>query len=225
MSVEPGAKTVPPRVGPARYRPISWVALRQQLADRLAATRPGHPLRVLVDGAPATAPHQLADELVEPLRERGRPVLRLDARWFWQPASLRLEWGHRDAQAYYEHWLDAATLRREVLAPLGPGGDQHWLPSLRDPVTDRSTRAVRERAAAEAVLVVSGSLLLAHDLPADVVVHLSASAPALARRTPPAQAWTLPAFRRYETDVDPVSGSDIVIRVEDPAHPAVAISR
>lgn len=199
--------------------------MRNQLADRLAATQPGHPLRVLVDGAPATAPHRLADELVEPLRERGRPVLRLDARWFWQPASLRLEWGHHDDQSYYENWLDAAALRREVLAPLGAHGDHNWLPSLRDPVTDRSTRAVREPAAADAVLLVSGSLLLAHQLPADVVIHLSASAAALARRTQPAEAWTLPAFHRYETDIDPVSCSDIVIRIEDPAHPAVAISR
>lgn len=184
---------------------------------------------MLVDGAPATSPHQLADRLVEPLRTLGRAPLRVRAESFWRDASLRLEYGHEDELSYYDAWLDTAALERELLTPLGPDGDGSWLPSLRDPATNRSTRAAREQALPGAVLLLSGSLLLVPDdlgnlpLDADVVVHLTASAAALARRTPEADAWTLPVFARYDREAKPVTRADVVVRVEDPRHPALAV--
>ena len=71
------------------------------------------------------------------------------------------------------------------------------------------------------MLVVSGSLLLGRSLPFDRTVHLLVSPAARERRTPPDQAWTLPAFDAYERDVDPASVADVVIRADDPRHPAV----
>jgi len=52
-------------------------------------------------------------------------------------------------------------------------------------------------------------------------VHLSLSAAALARRTPAADAWTLPAFARYEDEVRPGVVADVVVKVDDPRHPAL----
>lgn len=212
----------------ARHLPVSPAALTEHLLEAvLAAPVPGRALRVLVDGAPATDPHGIADALVDPLRTRSRPPLRIRSDSFWRDASLRLEWGREDEQSYFDGWLDTAALRREVLDPLGPGGDGSWLPSLRDPVTNRSTRAPREAAPPGAVLLLSGPLLLVPGpdgtapLPADLVVHLTASPAALARRTPPAEAWTLPVFARYEREVDPAARADVVVRVEDPRHPAL----
>ncbi|MFD0783943.1 uridine kinase, partial [Micromonospora azadirachtae] len=35
------------------------------------------------------------------------------------------------------------------------------------------------------------------------------------------QLWTLPAFDRYATEVDPASFADVVVRVDDPRRPAL----
>ena len=201
-----------------RYRPVTRTALVAELADRLAAT-PGT-LRVGIDGAPCTAPHDLADELVEPLRERGRPAARVRAHDFWHDASLRLEHGREDIESYLS-WLDAAALRREVLDPLMRDGT--YLPSLRDAATNRATRAAPLAAPEATVLLVDGTFLLGAGLPFELTVHLAMSAHALARRTPPADSWTLPAYAEYERTVAPAERADVVVRVDDPRHPAVRV--
>lgn len=98
-----------------------------------------------------------------------------------------------------------------------------YLPSLRDPATNRATRAEPVRLADGTVLVVSGAFLQGLGLPFDRVVHLFTSAAARARRTPPDQAWTLPAFDQYDAEVGPADLADLVIKVDDPAHPALRI--
>jgi hypothetical protein len=146
-------------------------------------------------------------------------VLRVDARWFQRPASVRLERGRSDPDAYYDDRLDLAALRREVLDPLGPAGDGRWLPTLWDPDTDRATRADYEKAPDDAVLVLSGDLLLGRGLPAELTVHLRLSPAALTRRG--TAEWTLPAYARYRAEVDPERTADVVVRADDPRHPAV----
>lgn len=164
-----------------------------------------------LDGAPATAPDALAARLVEPLRARGRDVAHVRAESFWRDASVRLEHGREDVESYLS-WLDAGALRREVLDPVVAGG--RYLPTLRDPHTNRSTREAPRDAPPGTVLVVSGALLLGLGLPFDVVIHLTAPPDALARRTPPEQAWTLPAFAEYEALAAPTATADVVIRVD-----------
>ena len=70
-----------------------------ELADTIGACRPDGWLRVALDGAPPTRPGELADGLVDPLRLRGRPVLRVRAGDFLRPASLRFEHGRTDPDA------------------------------------------------------------------------------------------------------------------------------
>ena len=175
-------------------------------------------LRVAVDGPDAAAPHRLADALIEPLRVRGRPAVHVDSRTFWRDASLRLEYGRTDVESL-PGWLDADALAREVLVPAARDGS--YLPSLRDPVANRSTRAAPRRLPAQGVVIVSGALLLGRGLPFDRTVHLAMSAPARARRTAPEDAWTLPAFDRYDDEVRPGELADVVIRLDDPRRPAV----
>src|SRR5690349_3547810 len=96
-------------------RPVSPDVLVTELAD-LIDSRPGTPwLRVAVDGPPPAGPDALADALVDPLRVRGRPVQRVRAADFLRPASVRLERGRTNPDAYYEDWLDVRGLTREVL--------------------------------------------------------------------------------------------------------------
>jgi hypothetical protein len=202
-------------------RPVTPAALVEEMAA-LIDGRPEAPwVRVGVDGAPATEPHALADRLVDPLRIRGRAVRRIRADDFLRPASVRLERGRADADAYYEDRLDVGGLAREVLAPLGPDGSGRILPTLWDADRDRASRAEYVDLPVGGVLLLSGDLLLGAGLPLDMVVHLELSGAALRRRTPEAYRWTLPAFERYESEVDPAGLADVVVRVDDPRRPAV----
>lgn len=207
-----------------RVRPLSPDALVDELADRLAALEPDRRLRVAFDGAPAAEPDRWADALVDPLRVRGRAVQRISTGYFLRAASLRYEHGRTNPDAYYERWLDDAALRREVLDPLAPGGSGRVLPSLWDPVTDRATRAPYVAVPPGGAVLVSGALLLGAGLEFDVAVHFALTPKALARRTPPDWRWTLPAFARYEAEVNPARLADVVVRIDDPRHPAVVDS-
>ncbi|HET6533290.1 MAG TPA: uridine kinase [Actinoplanes sp.] len=208
-----------------RVRPISVDLLVEELADRLAAVDPDRRLRVAVDGAPAAAPGRLADALVDPLRVRGRPAVRVDTGDFLRPASVRLESGRTNPDAFYTGWLDEKALRREVLDPAGPGGSGRVVTRLWDAWADRAAREPYADLPATAVVLVSGPLLLGAGLPFDVTVHLEMSAAALDRRTEPDERWTLPAYARYGAEVDPASFADVVVRVDDPRRPALVLDR
>jgi hypothetical protein len=200
---------------------VSPAALVEEIVERIDARAAPAWVRAAVDGAPATQPHELADRLVDPLRVRGRAVLRVRTDDFLRPASVRLERGRADPDAYYEDRLDVGGLSREVLEPLDPGGTGRVLPTLWDADRDRATRAPYVSLAPGGVLLLSGDLLLGAGLALDLVVHLELSAAALHRRTPVEERWTLPAYERYTAEVDPAALADLVVRVNDPHRPAV----
>jgi hypothetical protein len=204
-------------------RPVDPDSLPALLADLCVGAAGDGRLRVAIDGAGVAGPSELADSLVDPLRERGWEALRVRAGDFLRPASLRYEYGRTDPDAYYRGWLDAGALAREVLRPLGPGGSGHWLPTLWDPDTDRATRATVRTAPERAVLLVDGVFLLGRGLDFDLTVHLHLSAAALARRTATDDSWTLPAHARYAAEVGPLTTADVVVRVDDPRHPAIQL--
>lgn len=216
-----------------RVRAVSPDLLVTELADAIAdlptgtststgtSTDAGSWIRVAVDGAPATYPDRWADALTEPLRERGRAVVRVRAEDYLRPASLRLERGREDPDVLYEDWLDDAGLIREVLEPLDPGGSGRVLPALWNAETDRAHRAGYVTVPPGGVLVLSGSLLLGRWLPFDFVVHLELSPAALARQTPEDQRWMLPAYDRYAAEAEPARAAQVVVRLDNPERPAV----
>lgn len=178
-------------------------------------------VRVAVDGAPAAGTARFADELVEPLRVRGREVVRIGMDGYVRPASLRFERGRADPDSYYESWFDLDGLRREALDPLAEDGTGAVLPALWDAATDRSPRLARVRLPERGVLLVDGPLLLGAGLPFDRTAHLWLPGGSLARHTAEEDRWTLPAFDRYSAEVGPERLADHVIRVDRPGHPAV----
>ncbi|WP_033219719.1 uridine kinase [Kitasatospora phosalacinea] len=205
-----------------RVTPISPERLVELLAGRIdGLADDGRRLRVAIDGADAARPGELADALVEPLRLLGRPVQRVSAADFLRPASVRLEYGKQDADAFHDLWLDQGALLREVLDPLEPDGDGRVLPTYWDRETDRSTRAGYVELPPRGVLLLDGPFLLGRWLPFELTVHLTQSAAALARRTPEPERWTLPAYERYRTETGPDELADLTVRVEDPRHPAL----
>jgi len=116
-------------------------------------------------------------------------------------------------------WITGA-LWREVFGPLGPGGSGRVLPSLWDPGTDRATRAAYEELPPGGVLLLDGAFLQGHGFPLDLTVHLRLSPAALERRTPPEERWTMPAFARYEAEMQPERTADILVHTDDPNRPA-----
>ncbi|WP_324274135.1 uridine kinase [Blastococcus brunescens] len=177
-----------------------------------------------VDGPDAAAPELLADAVADLLPALGRPAVVVPASGFYRPASLRLEHGRTDPDARYTDWLDVSALAREVLGPVGPGGAGEYLPVLWDVVRDRAARARRRPAPQQGVLLVPGALLQGVGLPFDVVVHLRMSPSARRRLTPAHQAWELPAFDRYDDEVDPSGLADAVVLADHPDRPALVLS-
>jgi hypothetical protein len=177
-----------------------------------------------VDGPDVAGPEHLATEIAARLPVLGRSAVVVPASGFYRPASLRLEHGRTDPDARYTDWLDAGALTREVLAPVGPAGSGDYLPVLWDLVRDRAARARPRMMPPGGVLLVPGALLQGVGLPFDVVVHLRMSPAARQRRTPPEQAWELPAFDRYDDEVDPVALADAVVLADHPDRPALVLA-
>lgn len=177
--------------------------------------------RIAIDAAPEAQPERFAAELVEALRVAGREALLVEASTFWRPASVRLERGRDDPDAYYEDRLDVGALRRELLLPLAASGEVAVLPSLWDPATDRATRAAYVTLPPHGVAVVVGDLLLDPALPWDLTVHLALTPAALRRRVAAEERWRLGAYERYEDEQQPLVTADLAVRVDDPVHPAL----
>ena len=177
-----------------------------------------------MDGPDAAGPAPLADAVAALLPALGRPAVVVPAAGFYRPASLRLEHGRTDPGARYTDWLDTGALTREVLTPLGPDGSGEYLPVLWDVARDRAARARRRPAPERGLVLVPGALLQGIGLPFDVVVHLRMSPAARRRLTPPDQAWELPAFDRYDDEVDPTGLADAVVLADHPDRPALLLA-
>ncbi|MET9509364.1 uridine kinase [Streptomyces flavidovirens] len=208
-----------------RFEAITWERLTAALADHLGGAeadgQPSSPwLKVAVDGAPAARTGEVAERLAEALRLRGRTVLVVGTEGFLRPASLRYEFGKEDAGSYYDGWFDIGALWREVFGPLEPGGSGRVLPDLWDPSTDRATRSPYVQLPPGGVLLLHGPMLLRHWFPFDLTVHVRLSAGALERRTEAGAKWTLPALARYEREAEPGEAADVLVRADDPRHPA-----
>jgi hypothetical protein len=200
------------------------------VADRLAtllADVPPEPgaaaLRVAIDGPDLARPGDLAAAVADQLPALGRPAVVVPADGFLRPASLRLEHGRTDPDARYTDWLDVGALAREVLDPVGPGGAGTYLPALRDVARDRAVRVRPEPMPPGGVLLVPGALLQGVGLAFDVVVHLRVAPAARRRRIPAERAWELPAFDRYDDEVDPVALADAVVLADHPDRPALVL--
>jgi len=207
-----------------RFEPLSPDRLAERVVDLVLARPADDRIAVAVDGAPGAGGPELAAAVAAALPGHGREALVVSTDDFLRPASLRLEYGREDPDVFYDEWLDVRALYREVFDPIAPGGTGRVLPRYWNAETDRSARAEYAQLGPGAVVIVVGGLLLGRWLPFDVSVHLWLSPAALARRTPAGQAWTLPAYARYEDEADPSGTADLTARMDDLRHPAVLSS-
>ena len=204
-----------------RARAISPELLVAYVADAIDALPRDRHVAVAVDGAPPSGADRLSEQLVNELRLRGRAAVHVAARDYLRPASVRLEFGREDPDQFYTEWFDLRAIEREVLDPIGPGGSGRVLPRLWDAEADRAFRVQYVELKPGGVVLLEGPFLIGAGLPFDLIVHLSLSAAALVRRTADGDAWTLPAYRRYEREQSPLETADIAVRCDDPRHPAI----
>jgi hypothetical protein len=208
-------------------RPVSPEGLARHVAALAVQLRPPDDraaVRLGVDGVDGPSTRDVADAVAAELTESAVPVARVSAGDFVRQRSLRLEHGRDDADAYFDGWYDVAALRREVLDPLGEGGSMTWLPRLRDAETDRPAREPRRPAPPGTVAVIDGCFLLRQELAGalDLTVHLALSPAARVRRIPAAEAArVLPAWERYLLEHDPAATAMVLVRHDDPRHPAL----
>jgi hypothetical protein len=204
-----------------RARPISPELLVEHVADAIDEPPRERWIAVAIDGAPPAGADRLAELLVNELRLRGRSAVHVAEHDYLRPASLRLELGREDPDLFYTEWFDLRAIEREVLDPIGPGGNGRVLPRLWDAEADRAYRAQYVELKPGGVVLLEGPFLIGAGLAFDLTVHLSLSGAALARHTAEADAWTLPAYRRYEQEQSPLETADIAVRCDDPRHPAL----
>lgn len=96
-----------------------------EVADAISALRTPHPVRVAVDGRPASGKTTLADELADLLKGQARPVIRATIDEFMHPKALRYRRGVDSPEGCYHDSFDFDALHRVLLDPLGPRGRSH----------------------------------------------------------------------------------------------------
>jgi uridine kinase len=198
----------------------------------------GHPLRVAVDGITASGKTTFAREVVELVRERGRPCVHVSMDGFHNPRAVRYRQGRDSAAGYYEDAYDYTALRASLLDPLGDGGDRHYRTATYDLAHDAPVEHAVEVAPDGLVVVVDGTFLQRRELSNawDVAVYLRVSFEAARARGTERDAESLgsladaehkydlryhAACRRYAEEVDPEGAADIVVDNDDPRHPRV----
>lgn len=207
-----------------RYAAVTPQLLARQLTELVERRHArDRPLRVALDAPSWVELDPLLEALRTDLLAGGHPVGIVRAADFYRDASLRYEYGKTDVESFYAGWLDSAALQREVLRTLAVPGDARYLPALRDPVSNRSARVEPVQLPASGVLLLRGELLLGAGLEVDLSVHFAVSRAARKRQAPEELRWTLPAYDRYDIDADPVGLADVVVRYDDPCHPALSM--
>ena len=98
----------------------------------------------------------MADELVEPIRRRGRQVIRASIDGFHNPRSVRYKRGRHSPEGYFRDSFNHDALIESLLAPLSPGGTRRYRDAVFDHITDSEVVVPAETAEHDAVLMFDG---------------------------------------------------------------------
>ncbi len=138
--------------------------LIHRLSEEIAGLALPYPARVAIDGIDAAGKTTLAEELVAPLELMGRQVVRASIDGFHRPRKERYRRGKDSPEGYYYDSFDDAAVRRELLEPLGPGGDRRYRTAAFDYRKDAPVESPLLEASRDAVLLFDGVFLLRPEL-------------------------------------------------------------
>ncbi|WP_199853729.1 uridylate kinase [Plantactinospora sp. BB1] len=208
-----------------------------RVVELIRPMRPGHPLRVAVDGPDAAGKSSLAAELARrlaPVRE----TITASVDGFHRPRAVRQRRGGLSAEGYYRDSFDYPALRAALLDPLGPGGSRRYRTVVFDHRTDQVVDLPPEQATDDAVLLFDGVFLLRPELREqwDLSIYLAVSPAESLRRAlvrdlelfgsaesvrERYEARYLPGQQLYRAEADPAGRADVLVDYDDPARPRV----
>ncbi len=131
----------------------------REIAARIDRPRPGHPVRVAIDGRTASGKTTLADELAAILAGQGRSVIRTSIDGFHRPRAERYARGRHSAGGHHHDARDLPAIVALLPAPLGPGGDRRSRTASVELDADAPIAQGPCLAAEDAILIVDGTFL------------------------------------------------------------------
>jgi uridine kinase len=143
---------------------MSRSSLLTELVEHILSIECSHPVRVALDGVDAAGKTALADELAPLIEKRGRPVIRASVDGFHRPRAQRYRQGPDSPEGYYEDAFDYPAICRNLLIPLGSGGDRRYRCAAFDYRTDTALADPPLLAPPNAILLVDGVFLLRPEL-------------------------------------------------------------
>ncbi len=218
---------------------MSYAAVVEAVSAYLNSIETARPFRVAVDGRTACGKSTFAGALSANLAQRGRSVLHTTIDGFHNPKAVRYARGRLSAEGYYRDARDLAAIRRELLDPLGPGGNRKVRTETFDLAADMPTASAAILVPENTRLIVDGTFLARPELaPAwDVHIYLRTSRQVARDRgitrdgqsggAPEQVAASydqryLPAFDLYLAEADPEARADVIIDLEDFEAPRIA---
>lgn len=134
------------------------------LVEKICTINLDHPVRVGIDGVSASGKTMLADELVQPLSENKREVIRASIDGFHNPRHIRYQRGRISPQGYYEDSFNYQAIVSSMLIPLGPQGNLAYRTRQFDFIKNQVVDVPFLTAAPDAVLLFEGIFLLRPEL-------------------------------------------------------------
>jgi uridine kinase len=214
------------------------------LAERIEAVERPHPVRVGIDGPDAAGKTVLADDLAANLelrRERAdfkRQIIRISLDDYSNPKEIRYDLGRLSPEGYYEEAFNCAAFSNLVLAPLGSGGSRMYMDKIFDFRNNMPFPSIFSRAHDNAILIADGVFLFRPELADkwDYKVFLEVDRQTALDRAMVRDRGYLgdyrmiaetyekryfPAQERYQREVDPKKGANLVVDSTDPENPQI----
>lgn len=213
-------------------------ALLSHLADSIGVLTLSHPIRVAIDGVDAAGKTTLANELTQPLEERGRTVIRASIDGFHRPRAERHRRGADSPEGYYYDSFDYPALIHALLMPLGPDGTRQYRHAIFDFRTDLPISEPPSIAADDSILIFDGVFLLRPELRQywDYRIFLRADFAITVQRASirdqalfgspeetVARYWKryVPGQRLYLAVAQPERYADAIVDNDNPSHPTL----
>lgn len=135
-----------------------------QLANLVCSIECPHPVRVAIDGVDAAGKTFLADALAPMIARHGRPVIRASVDGFHNPRKVRYQQGAHSPEGYYRDSFNYKVLQRDLLIPLGPGGDRKYRRAAFNLAEDVPIHEAWCETSPNAILLFDGVFLLRPEL-------------------------------------------------------------
>ncbi len=133
--------------------------LLNELVKTISSVSCSHPIRVALDGIDTSGKTTLADELVQPVQDRGYVVIRASIDRFHLPQTIRHQRGSLSPEGYYYDSFDYEAIKSHLLEPLGENGSRHYCREMFDYRNNRAVEGEWQVAEDHSILIMDGVFL------------------------------------------------------------------